>query len=88
MAKKERRKNTPPVPQRENLAKMLNSNQLLTLHRLENYGWQLKFVRRPLFQDPVLILYNATDGRHSLLEADGSVLPLEDMGIRDEKVES
>lgn len=87
MGTRERRKNAPPVPKREKLPQILTPEQLHTLHRLENYGWQLKYVRRPLFQDPVLVLYNAQDGRHSLLEPDGTLLEMEDVDLRKETVD-
>jgi hypothetical protein len=32
----------------------LNEVQRLALHSLENFGWELAFIRRPLFVPPVL----------------------------------
>ena len=47
----EKRKGMVPVP--GNLDALLNQNQLRALHQIETFGWQLHFVRRPLFQEPV-----------------------------------
>ena len=80
MERKDRRKDKPPIP--DGLEDLLSMDQRATLRQLENYGWELKFVRRPLFQDPVLVVFNTIDGRHSLLEADGSLLPMEDFKLR------
>lgn len=82
MDKKERRKNIPPIPERDRLTKMLTAEQVVALRRLENYGWQLKYVRRPLFQDPVPILFNAVDKRYTLLDPEGNQLPLEGAELR------
>ena len=40
-----------PVLKRE-----LNTEQRLTLAELEKFGWELKFIRRPLFQQPVPVV--------------------------------
>ncbi|MFD0321086.1 hypothetical protein [Lysobacter gummosus] len=37
----------------------LTRHQLDALTTLEQFGWTLKFVRRPLFQDPIAVLFRA-----------------------------
>lgn len=55
------------------LGRYLNECQLLALHSLESFGWQLWFVRRPLFMQPLVIVSNSASTQHAQLEEDGSV---------------
>lgn len=55
------------------LGRYLNESQLLALHSLESFGWQLWFVRRPLFMEPIVIVSNPESTQHAQLEGDGSV---------------
>ena len=55
------------------LGRYLNESQLLALRSLENFGWHLWFVRRPLFMQPIVIVSNAEATQHAQLEDDGSV---------------
>ena len=40
----------------DDLRAQLNAEQRITLGELEILGWSLKFVRRPLFQEPVPVV--------------------------------
>ena len=40
---------------------------------LEHFGWELRFVRRPLFRDPVPVLFDRGNARYVVLRADGSL---------------
>jgi len=51
----------------------LNEVQRLALHSLENFGWQLAFIRRPLFVPPVVVVKNSEQSKFAVLEEDGSV---------------
>jgi len=51
----------------------LSKEQLATLHTMEQFQWTLRFVRRPLFQAPVPVLFNRDGTRFAVLEADGSI---------------
>lgn len=55
------------------LGRYLNESQLLALRSLENFGWHLWFVRRPLFMQPIVVVANAEATQHAQLEEDGSV---------------
>lgn len=55
------------------LGRYLNESQLLALRSLENFGWHLWFVRRPLFMQPVVVVENGEGTQHAQLEEDGSV---------------
>jgi len=67
----EKRGKIQAVPDR--LSQVLNELQLLGLRQMENFGWYLLFVRRPLFQESVAVLSNAQSSRLGLLEQDGQV---------------
>ncbi len=51
----------------------LNEVQRLALHSLENFGWQLAFIRRPLFVPPLIVVKNSEQSKFAVLEEDGSV---------------
>jgi hypothetical protein len=66
----ERRKTAASLPR---LRQELNDRQLATLDGLEHFGWQLKFVRRKLFHDPVAVVFDRREERFAVLERDGSL---------------
>ncbi len=68
---KERRKGKPPIP--EDLRKILTVAQKIAIKELEGFGWEVDYVRRPLFQEPKVIVRNPVTGKQSLIEADGTV---------------
>ena len=41
--------------------------------RLEGFGWSIKCVRRPLFQDMTVVLVDPSGADHAILRDDGSV---------------
>ena len=49
----------------------LNEAQQETLAALERYGWSLKFIRHPLFQDPVAVLMDPDRKDCAVLARDG-----------------
>jgi hypothetical protein len=55
------------------LEHLLNADQLATLHSLESFGWELKFVRLPLFQDPVPVVFDGSRERFAILKPDGTL---------------
>lgn len=59
----------------------LTPQQLATLDTLEQFRWSLRFVRRPLFRDPVPVVVHP-DGRHAVLEADGSITQAPEIRLR------
>ena len=65
----ERRKGDKPIP--DNLEVTLNEAQLIALPTLERFGWELRFVRRPLFQEAVPVVCNAEGTMVGVLEEDG-----------------
>jgi hypothetical protein len=67
----EKRKGESPIP--DNLEDFLNPVQVKALRQIENFGWELKFVRRPLFQDPIAVIINTDGDRVGTLEPDGRI---------------
>lgn len=51
----------------------LTPAQLRTLDTLEQFRWTLRFVRRPMFQDPIPVVFDRDNKRFAVLEPDGSI---------------
>lgn len=77
---RERRKGQEPLP--ANLEDTLNDAQLVALPVLERFGWELRFVRRPLFQDAVPVVCNAEGTMVGVLEEDGRLNLQVDVQVR------
>lgn len=71
MPQRERRA-APPPPSRV-LERLLNADQVSTLRSLEHFGWELKYVRKPLFQKPIPIVFDGDRKSFAIIEEDGSV---------------
>ncbi|WP_233198593.1 MULTISPECIES: hypothetical protein [Luteimonas] len=76
----ERRRGAPPADTAQ-LREGLKPAQLMTMEALEIFGWRLAFVRRPLFQAPIPVLFDREGTRHVVILEDGTldeqpVLPL------------
>ena len=67
----DKREGDKPVPGDVN--NYLNDAQLVALRKIEGFGWKLKFIRRPLFQEHVIVITNADDGAIGILCDDGRV---------------
>jgi len=78
---REKRKGDEPVP--DNAMEMLNQMQLLALRQIESYGWRLHFIRRPLFQDTVPVVIDASGKEIGILEGDGRLNMEPDIKIRE-----
>jgi hypothetical protein len=55
------------------LKKELNQDQLLALAELEKYGWELKFIRKPMFQQPIPVVFDSDRKHYAVLKADGTL---------------
>lgn len=51
----------------------LRPAQLVTLEALEIFRWRLAFVRRPLFQAPIPVLFDQDGTRHVVINEDGTL---------------
>ena len=67
----ENRGASKPVP--DNLKQVLNELQMLALSRIESFGWELRFVRRPDSQHVTPVVSNAEGTTIGVLEEDGRV---------------
>ena len=77
---RERRTGQVAIP--NDMLSELNELQHQTLARLEGFGWSVGFVRRPLFQDRVVMLFDPTGRQHAVLNEDGSIDNSDDTSIR------
>ena len=64
------------------LRRDLNEAQRDTLTELERYGWELRFVRKPLFQTSVPVLQDQDTHLYAILEPDGTLNPHHGLHIR------
>jgi hypothetical protein len=51
----------------------LNPAQLETLCDLERFGWELKFIRRPMFQPSIPVVFDGDRKTFAILEVDGKL---------------
>ena len=51
----------------------LNQDQRITLDSLERFGWDLKFIRRPLFQPSIVVVFDSDRKTFAVLEPDGTL---------------
>jgi hypothetical protein len=51
----------------------LNPAQLASLADLERFGWELKFIRRPLFQESVPVVFDPDRKHFAVLTAEGTL---------------
>ena len=70
-AEKERRKAEKALSAA--LKRELNEAQRITLNELERFGWELKFIRRPLFKPIIPIIFDGDRKSWAVLEPDGSL---------------
>jgi hypothetical protein len=68
---KERRNGKPPVP--DNIRALLSIEQKKALAELEGFGWVIDYVRRPLFQQPRVIMRDPKSGKVNMILEDGTV---------------
>ncbi|MDX1569553.1 MAG: hypothetical protein R3200_03645 [Xanthomonadales bacterium] len=65
------------------MEKELNDSQLTTLRNIETFGWELKFIRRPLFQKPIPVVFDGSRQAFAIIEQDGTLNEKPDLKIRD-----
>lgn len=69
----ERRMRMPPIP--DDFVSLITHEQLIALNQKQQFGWFVKFVRRPLFQPIEVVLSNPEGSEFLLLETDGVTRP-------------
>lgn len=71
--------NAPAIERRnaadqvQDLREGLTPAQLVTIESMEAFRWTLTFVRRPMFRDPLPVLFDRNDSRFVVIGGDGSV---------------
>lgn len=55
------------------LRAQLNEAQRQTLSELERFGWEIRFVRRPLFQDPIPVVVDGDRKSFAVLTPAGEL---------------
>lgn len=55
------------------LRKGLSPQQIATLDTMHAFGWELKFVRRKLFQPPIPVVFDRKRERFAVVEVDGNI---------------
>ena len=65
----DRRKGDKPIP--EHVRDYLNDAQIAELHKIESFGWELKFIRHPLFMETVAVVASPEGNSIGILEKDG-----------------
>ncbi|MCI0653596.1 MAG: hypothetical protein L0Y38_02070 [Methylococcaceae bacterium] len=74
-----------PAPlSRQEMEDKLSMDQMISLNRLESFGWTLRFIRQPLFQDPVPVVIQGKGKAIGILEEDGKLNINVDIQVRDE----
>lgn len=69
----ERRMRMPPIP--DDFVSLITHEQRIALNQKQQFGWFVKFVRRPLFQPIEVVLSNPEGSEFLLLETDGVTRP-------------
>lgn len=77
---RERRIGEVAVP--DDIRSRLNELQNQTLARIEGFGWSVGFVRRPLFQDQVVVLFDSSGKQYAILNEDGTLDQASEIDIR------
>ena len=76
----EKRTGQRPIP--ENIKELMNDIQMRTLRQLEGFGWRLGFIRRPLFQQPMPVVFDTSQRRFGVIEEDGQLNFLASVTLR------
>jgi hypothetical protein len=66
----DKRNTQAPVPQ--NFSDYLTVEQEVMLLTLSKFGWQVKFIRRQIYQEPTVVL-GRSDNTFGILEKDGRI---------------
>ena len=69
----ERRMRMLPIP--DDFFSLITNEQRIALNQKQQFGWFVKFVRRPLFQPLEVVLSNPDGSEFLMLENDGVTRP-------------
>jgi hypothetical protein len=68
---REKRKSDTSIP--ANLEEILNEAQQQALPGIKYLGWEPRFLRKPMFQAPELVMQNSSDSRTGILDVVGRI---------------
>ena len=68
---RERRKED--LVERAKLRAELNEDQRIALSDLERFGWELKFIRRPMFADIIPVVFDPDRKSYAVILKDGTL---------------
>ncbi|MES9993211.1 MAG: hypothetical protein ABW098_14745 [Candidatus Thiodiazotropha sp.] len=77
----EKRRGEKAVP--DNLKELLSDLQLMSLNKMKDFGWELLFIRRPLFQDVVPVVSDHDGIKIGIIEGDGRINLEPDIRLRE-----
>ena len=61
----------PEIP--ADLNEYTTIEQRYTLKKIESFGWNLYFIRRPLFQEPLVVVHNTVNDDIKVITEDGQL---------------
>jgi hypothetical protein len=76
----DKRNGSEPIP--DHHYTYLTQEQKTQLKKIEGFGWQLKFIRRPLFKPVTVVVMNSDSDSIGVLEEDGRLNLEPDVNIR------
>lgn len=76
----ENRERLPAIP--ADLQSLVNEVQYLAIRRIEDFGWDLKFVRRENLKTPILVVSDQSGKQLGVLEPDGRLNLQHNLKIR------
>lgn len=80
----DKRTKQDPIP--VNLSDYLNKLQFASIRKLQNFGWELFFIRRSDPTDIKTVMYYPSSGATALIENDGTVNRSHDVIVRETKL--
>jgi hypothetical protein len=78
-----RRRGEDPLP--ANYAELLTEEQHTSLRKLESFGWSLRKIRRPKFEEMVVILAHSDGKSYAILTPEGDLDQKTPVHVREEK---
>lgn len=76
----ENRERLPAIP--ADLQNLLTEHQFLAVRRIEDFGWDLKFVRRQNLKTPIVVVCSQAGQQIGVLESDGRLNLQHNLKIR------
>jgi hypothetical protein len=76
----ERRVGLDAIP--KDIKSHMTKMQRDTIARLRAVGWSIQFVRRPLYEDQVIVLVDSSGEQQAVLQEDGSIIRNPGISVR------